>query len=29
LKADVYEVLGNPQEAQKARRRARPWGLLN
>lgn len=29
LKADVYESLGNPQEAQKARRRTRPWGLMN
>ncbi len=29
LKADVYEALGHPQEAQKARRRARPWGLMN
>jgi serine/threonine protein kinase len=27
LKADVYEALGNPQEAQKARKRARFWGL--
>lgn len=27
LKAEVYEALSNPQEAQKARRRARPWGL--
>ncbi len=26
LKADVYEALNNPQEAQKARRRAKPWG---
>lgn len=29
LKADVYEALGNPQEANKARRRAKPWGLVN
>ncbi len=29
LKADVYESLGHPQEAQKARRRAKPWGLMN
>ena len=29
LKADVYEALNNPQEAQKARRRAKPWGLMN
>ena len=29
LKAEVYESLGNPQEAQKARRRARPWGTMN
>jgi len=29
LKADVYEALGHPQEAQKARRRAKPWGLMN
>jgi serine/threonine protein kinase/cytochrome c-type biogenesis protein CcmH/NrfG len=29
LMASVYEVLGNPQEAQKARRRAKPWGLVN
>ncbi len=29
LKADVYEALNNPQEAQKARRRARPWGSVN
>lgn len=29
LKVGVYEALGNPQEAQKARRRAKPWGLLN
>jgi Tfp pilus assembly protein PilF len=29
LKAEVYEILGNPQEAQKARRRAKPWGLMN
>ena len=28
-KADVYELLGNPQEAQKARKRAKPWGLVN
>ena len=25
LKAEVYEALGNPQEAQKARRRTRNW----
>jgi serine/threonine protein kinase len=29
LKAEVYELLGSPQEAQKARKRARPWGLKN
>src|SRR6266849_6466226 len=29
LKADVHESLGNHQEAQKARKRARPWGLVN
>ena len=29
LKGDVYEALGNMQEAQKARRRAKPWGLMN
>jgi Tfp pilus assembly protein PilF len=29
LKAEVYEALGNLQEAQKARKRARPWGLVN
>ncbi len=29
LKAEVYEALGSPQEAQKARKRARPWGLKN
>jgi len=29
LKAEVYESLGSPQEAQKARKRARPWGLKN
>lgn len=29
LKAEAYELLGNPQEAQKARKRARPWGLAN
>ena len=29
LKGDVYEALGQPQEAQKARKRARPWGLVN
>lgn len=29
LKAKVYETLGNPQEAQKARLRAKPWGLNN
>jgi serine/threonine protein kinase len=29
LKADVYEALGNPQEAQKARRRSKPWGLMS
>jgi Tfp pilus assembly protein PilF len=29
LKADVYEALGNSKEAQKARRRAKPWGLMN
>src|SRR5262249_14107054 len=26
LKTEVYEALSNPQEAQKARRRARSWG---
>ncbi len=26
LKAEVYDAQGNPQEAQKARRRAKPWG---
>ncbi len=29
LKGDVYEALGNMQEAHKARRRAKPWGLMN
>jgi serine/threonine protein kinase len=29
LKAEVYELLGNPHEAQKARKRAKPWGLVN
>jgi Tfp pilus assembly protein PilF len=29
LKAEVYEILGNSQEAQKARRRAKPRGLPN
>ena len=29
LKGDVYDALGNIQEAQKARRRAKPWGLMN
>lgn len=29
LKAEVYEALSNPQEAQKARRRAKPWGSVN
>jgi tetratricopeptide (TPR) repeat protein len=29
LKADVYEALGNHQEAQKARKRIKPWGLVN
>ena len=29
LKADVYEALGNQQEAQKARRRVRPWGSMS
>ena len=29
LKAEVYEALGNHQEAQKARKRARPWGAMN
>jgi Tfp pilus assembly protein PilF len=29
LKAEVYEILGNQQEAQKARRRAKPRGLPN
>jgi serine/threonine protein kinase len=29
LKADVHEALGNRQEAQKARKRAKPWGLVN
>jgi serine/threonine protein kinase len=29
LKAEAYELLGNPQEAQKARKRAKPWGLVN
>ena len=29
LKAEAYDALGNPQEANKARRRARPWGLMN
>jgi serine/threonine protein kinase len=29
LKAEVHEALGNLQEAQKARKRARPWGLKN
>ncbi len=29
LKAEVHEALGNPQEAQKARKRAKPWGLVN
>jgi predicted Zn-dependent protease len=27
LKAEVYELPGNPQEAQKARKRAKPWGV--
>ncbi len=27
LKAQVYGALGNSQEAEKARRRSRPWGL--
>lgn len=29
LKAEVHESLGNPQEAEKARKRAKPWGLMN
>lgn len=29
LKAEVHEALGNLAEAQKARRRARTWGLKN
>lgn len=29
LKGDVYETLGHFQEAQKARKRAKPWGLVN
>ena len=29
LKAEVHEAMGNMQEAQKARKRARPWGLMN
>lgn len=29
LKGDVHETLGNLQEAQKARKRAKPWGLVN
>ncbi|MGH2479139.1 MAG: tetratricopeptide repeat protein [Ktedonobacteraceae bacterium] len=29
LKGDIYETLGNLQEAQKARKRAKPWGLVN
>jgi serine/threonine protein kinase len=29
LKAQVYGALGNAQEAEKARRRSRPWGLKN
>jgi serine/threonine protein kinase len=29
LKADVYDSLGHYQEAQKARKRAKPWGLMN
>ncbi len=29
LKAEVYEALSNYQEAQKARRRAKPWGFKN
>jgi serine/threonine protein kinase len=29
LKADVYETIGNSHEAQKARKRAKPWGLAN
>ncbi len=29
LKAQVYGALGNSQEAEKARRRSRPWGLKN
>jgi serine/threonine protein kinase len=29
LKAEVHEALGNSQEAQKARKRAKPWGLMN
>jgi serine/threonine protein kinase len=29
LKADIYDILGNNQEAQKARKRAKPWGLAN
>ncbi|GCE13754.1 protein kinase domain-containing protein [Tengunoibacter tsumagoiensis] len=29
LKAEVYESLGHPQDAQKARRRVRPWGIKN
>jgi tetratricopeptide (TPR) repeat protein len=29
LKGDVYEAIGNHQEANKARKRSRPWGLKN
>ena len=29
LKAAVYDALGNSQEADKARKRAKPWGLVN
>jgi serine/threonine protein kinase/lipoprotein NlpI len=29
LKAEIYELLGHYQEAQKARRRVKPWGLLS
>ena len=29
LKADVHDALGNHQEAQKARRRVRPWGSMS
>jgi serine/threonine protein kinase len=28
LKAEAYEAVGNYQEAQKARKRARPWGPM-